>query len=287
MSCESPVKITVYEAEGFIEYVLMGIGSKGKDILAQLPSLSELRDKNGLKSILICDDSAFRYNDYCYLYPRNMITNELQQADMLFCLVNLDCQDDYESVCNIVQLSKKTNKSLVSVCVYNGNSSREHIDRLKGLFTTIIELGGEDSPLTPWLFVTNMEHWGFVSVDFADIISVIKEMAIAHYYQFEIPSIEHLSGELSQLKKVLLRNECSNSDKNIALGLFEIAPSVGLEDLNTALTALYTDEYIPDGGLFNYIVWSMHWNDALSDKSMRVSLLYGEGLNRGNQNEQN
>ena len=23
MSCESPVKITVYEAEGFIEYVLM------------------------------------------------------------------------------------------------------------------------------------------------------------------------------------------------------------------------------------------------------------------------
>ena len=286
MSSENPVKITVYEADGFIEYVVMSIGAMGKDTLAQMPSLSELRDRDGLKSILVCDDSAFRCNENHYAYPREMITNELQQADMLFCLVNLDIQEDYESACNIAQLSKAVNKSITSVCVYNGNPCSECIRVLQGLFATIIRLEPDDLLLTPWLFVTRVEQCGFSSVDFADILYVFKKMPIAYYYQFEMPSIENLSFELSRLKETMICNDRVVFQKNIALGLVEIAPTVGLEDVDTVLTALYTDETYPDGGLFDCIVWSMNWNEDLSDKSIRISLLYGKDANRGNPNDQ-
>ena len=89
----------------------------------------------------------------------------------------------------------------------------------------------------------------------------------------------------SYLKDDLLRNGCSNFYNNTALGLFEVAPTVGFEEIDEVITALHTSNSNREGGLFNYIVWNMHWNEKLSNKSIRISLLYGKDANRRNHDQ--
>ena len=99
MNGEIPVKITSYESGEPINYIIMGIGNTGKNLLNRVSVISALVKREGLQSVFICDDSPFWHDDWKNIYRRSVITKEFSKSDMILTLVDADVQNDFESAC--------------------------------------------------------------------------------------------------------------------------------------------------------------------------------------------
>ena len=279
MSRELPIKITAYDCDS-INYIIMGIGKDGKKLLNPRELLSYFKKKENLQRVLVCDDSPFRYNgqkgDWRDTNRRQGIIEEFSLADMILILVNVDIREDLESACNVAKICKEKNKNLFSVCVCFGESFGSCNDILHSLYSSVIRMDNIQGLLKPWQFLTDMLEPSFIGIDFVDIVSILENQNSSYYYQFTISALEDLPDKLSEFEVSLIKNDCGDFQRNIALALMEVPPSIGLDEINDIATALH--QYCGSRGASS-IVWNAHFTKALNNKCARVSVLYGRDKN--------
>ena len=239
-----PVKvIRPIHDDYWLDMVIVGVGKAGQRTIEKLSQkVHQLYHNVDVSSLLLMDDTNFA-SSKCY--------EEIKRADVLFSIVDLT---EEESLPKAYEIAKGRDEEL-SVCVCYG----EYDETLKTSYDNVILVDDKETLDDVLIMVANMMRSGLVGVDFANILSMLRECPFCYYDHFNLADIADID------RKVRITG---SEDTVNALVHITTTSATSLEEVNTLIMALYD---VFQGK----IVWNTHETRNCKDNRFYLSMVYG------------